>query len=183
MGGRSGARIQMQFSKLIRTHSRSQLVPCGRSHILDWWRYSRQELDWSSEAFNIGSDNGHIHVLDWWLASGLSMIYTYETMDKPSIDNRMEVLQRGLELKYNQRAMDYASAEGLMERKRDALSMVLEWRTASGLELKWTNANMDFAFGVVKAQRARSHTYNGWNVSEESGRIDVLEWWRRAVLS
>jgi hypothetical protein len=76
------------------------------------------------------SSRGHVEVLDWW--SGLELKYTDEAMDWASRYRHLEVLQWwkrcGLELKYTDEAMVGASIYGRVE--------VLQWWKESGIELK-----------------------------------------------
>ena len=47
----------------------------GHVEILDWWKASRLELEYTEDAIYWACTKGHVAVMDWWKASGLELNY------------------------------------------------------------------------------------------------------------
>jgi hypothetical protein len=76
----------------------------GLVDLLQCWRESGLEMQWSSRVMDIASWLGHIAVLEWWKTSGLEMKWSSRAMNLASSQGRVDVLQwwkqSGLEMKW-----------------------------------------------------------------------------------
>jgi hypothetical protein len=101
---------------------------------------------------------GKVNILEWWKNSGLELKYDMKALDFASSYGHVEVLEwwknSGLELKYTGNALDFASRYGHVE--------VLEWWKNSGLKLNYDAKALNWA--------------------SENGQIKVLEWWKNSGL-
>ncbi|ORZ36340.1 hypothetical protein BCR44DRAFT_73414 [Catenaria anguillulae PL171] len=105
--------------------------------VLDLWK--RRAVGSVQASLNYAGAHGPhtIRILDWLCASGLDVKYSQDAMDFASQHGNLEVLNwwrtSGLELKYTEAAMDLAPDH-----------KVLDWWLNSGLELKYSTKAMDF---------------------------------------
>ncbi|KAI9003674.1 hypothetical protein BC832DRAFT_559673 [Gaertneriomyces semiglobifer] len=155
--------LQLQFLPLIPCASIDNASRRARIDLLNFWVENTPNPAYTADAIDTACRNGHIHVLNWWKESSQA---------------------RGLEFKYDERAMDEA---------RD--TDVLEWWLRSGFELKYTYHSMDNASerGDVnilqwwKDARANypernielQYTYSSMDCTTF---VSVLEWWRTSGL-
>src|SRR5690349_19355389 len=65
----------------------------GRVDVLQWWKESGLECEWTYKSMDRASQNGHVDVLQWWKESGLECEWTYKSMDRASQNGHVEVLQ------------------------------------------------------------------------------------------
>ncbi|KAI8807947.1 hypothetical protein BJ742DRAFT_678466, partial [Cladochytrium replicatum] len=107
----------------------------GHVDVLEWWKQSELQLEWTESAMDKASMRARIDVLNWWRDSGLELRWSTRAMDH---SKNVDVLEwwksNGLDLMYDVYSIDLASQGGDNAK--------LEWWKNSGLELRderrWT---------------------------------------------
>jgi ATP-dependent Lon protease len=129
----------------------------GDEKFLNTWLESNIGVDgkfngssnYTTEALDNASSNGKINILNWWLQAknnnGLELKYTEKAINFASKFNHVESLEwwakSNLDLKYNHNAIDYASAGG----KLKTLNWWLEAKNKYGWKFDYTSNSIDNA--------------------------------------
>lgn len=151
----------------------------GKIKILEWWINSGLEIKYTPcIEISIGefSDLKIVKIFEWWKKSGLYFYFHADIINWISIDRRFNSLKW---LLYNNVKFEYT--EESMDNIYDTEMLDL-WKY-SGLELKYTFNNIDYASGHKYIE-----TLNWWinsglelkysnNAIDYCNHIDILDWW------
>jgi ATP-dependent Lon protease len=132
-------------------------------------KFNGNPNDYSTESIDNASSNGKINILNWW--SNAKKEY-------------------GIELKYTEKAINYASKYDQVES--------LDWWAKSGLELKYNSNAIDYASAGCKIKTlnwwSNAFVKHGWRFEYTSDSIDnakldeqkllkLLKWWKSTITS
>uniref|UniRef100_A0A6C0EB81 Ankyrin repeat protein n=1 Tax=viral metagenome TaxID=1070528 RepID=A0A6C0EB81_9ZZZZ len=176
----------------------------GHIHILEWWRNSGLQLEYSSlNAMHGASRNNKINALEWWKKSGLELSYSsWEALKIASLNNHISVLEwwknSGLSLQVNPYQMFLELLITYFER---GLMDVLRWWKHSGFLLHSHEYPNPIPYITCDIDKAYDKDYTDlidWFISLKIYKIvytnipvdyaskmcnlNVLEWWKKSGL-
>lgn len=162
----------------------------GSVAILEWWKSSKLQVEYTESAMTWATMFAHLTVLNWWKNSGLKLKYNNDAIDIASRYGELHALEwwrsSGLELRYSNQAIDLVS-----KYDNDGNVAVLEWWKQSGINMKYTVDAMDLAsyynqLAVLdwwkNSGLELKYTEFAINNASRNGHVNILEWWKKSNL-
>lgn len=126
---------------------------------------------------DMASTAGHVQVLEWWAASGLDLKYDQHAIQQASCHGKVDVLEwwirSGLQVKYDQDALIWATRHNRPE--------VLEWWDKSGLPIQYRMCDIEEGLEEAIGGGAEARTW--WEQKGIDFNANDKEWMKSQSLN
>jgi hypothetical protein len=138
----------------------------GDVSLLDWWKNSGRECNYSTWSMDDASKYNHVTVLEWWKQSGLPCKWSHRAMDDASLNGHVSVLEwwksSSFDIYATEWSINWASLKSHIA--------ILEWWKRSGLEFRYSSRTIQMAV------QQNPQVAEWWRTNEPSPCNDEIVW-------